>query len=256
MSDYNDKMRREAMQLVTELESSPLTHRRPVYGQGGRITGHQQLDYADPSAMKGQLAKMYEKADSTLTGQAKFDELRKLEIARAYVDVSDGKGGLLRVMERDYGAGGYKADPERVHPNAMERFKAAVDGHLNDANKTPLPSQRMAVEMGKPHLLPEGMQKRFGQAARSDVAERVTVGALKSQRGHVTGKFAAVLAAGAAVVAIAAPALSHITKPEAQPQEKVTMDALVSSRGALAAQPEPASRLESFKQKLQTPKGP
>ena len=255
MSDYNDKMRREGMKLVTELEASPLSHRRPVYGQGGKITGYQPLDYADPNAMKGQLARMYEKADGSLTGQAKFDELRRIEIARAYVDVSDGKGGLLRTLERDYGLSGYKADPERVHPNAMERFNSAVDGHLNDANKTPLPSQRMAVEMGKPHLLSEGMQKRFGQAVRSNVVEHVAVGALSSQRGHVSTKFAAVLAIGAAAVAIAAPALSHITKPEAQPQEKVTMDALALSRGALAAQPES----ESFKQKVQNfqkPSGP
>lgn len=244
MSDYNNEMLRKAREAAVQLLHHPLSHRRAIYGRSGRDKGYQKLDYPDQNMMTAQIAHMRGNANS-------LEDLRIAELVGALIPVIDDKGNILKELERDYASGGYKPNPDGVHPNKMRAYKAALAGFMADG-RTPLPSQIEAAAQGKHHLLTEETKKLFGKVDRRSLGS-VTFSGLKKQRGHVTGKFAAVLAAGAAVVAFATPELSHITKPEAaHPQEAVKMDALETSRSALSARPE----LATLRQKLQKPSGP
>lgn len=161
------------------------------------------------TAINHELSKMNMQAGK-MTDVGQYEELRKIELARAYVGVSDGKGGVSR-------------EAHTVSRNAWESVlsgKAPNGQGLSD-------SHRFAASINRPDLMLEEHGKRFAATSHvasshaaaearpsgafnsgSRPAERVSV---STSHGPARG-FASVkmMALTAAVTAIAVPALRHL----------------------------------------------
>lgn len=215
-----------------------------------------EAQIGDPNKMQAHLGKMYERAEAQ-TPRARIIEQHTIELARAYMGVSDGKGGVDR----------------SAHSTALDRFRNAEKGFMGDG-RTPLTSQRDALQFGHHDLLTEDMQKRMNAVPRRSAdnvsashgtegaratghqpakpaVERVSVttGHARPSRGFAS---VAMMAATAAVTAIAIPALSHLGVGHKAEEPAIRMAELSRAADGLGAAPatapvahEPAATLTS-----------
>ncbi len=120
-----------------------------------------QKGFVDPNFVRGTLEGAFKFGDGTDRARApkETDELRKLrvlELARAFVDVSNGKAGV------DNGAS----------PVALSAFHHAVQGRIADGRGYLL-SQSMAIKQGQEGMMTPHVREQYG--IRERASESVTV---------------------------------------------------------------------------------
>lgn len=173
----------EARELVQELE-------RTYAGDRDKISTH--------------LSKMHTNAEAE-SAQHRIPAQLKIEIAQAYLDVSDGKGGVNRNRT------GASNDPK------LNRYDAAAKGFLSD-NKTYSASMREAITLGLPHLMTPEVQRRNGlhhgprQESVRVSMETEAARSVRGGHGRPSRGFAMIeaLAATATALAFSIPALRYL----------------------------------------------
>lgn len=199
-----------------------------------------------PNLIQAELAKQYERSE-VQTPRNRVTEQRVIEIARAYAHVSDGKGGVIPRTER----------VSTRRDAAMERYDAAVSGFMADG-KTPLTSQREALQHGLHDLMTPEMRERIGKIPKAHMdnvaidhnahdarkiqsanaakpaAERVAVtvggGHSRPSRGFAT---VAAMATTAALTTLAIPALRHLGIKPAADEPAIRMTSLNAASSGL-----------------------
>ncbi len=204
MSDFEDKARKAAIAMVGRLE--------------------QQV--GDPNKIQAEIIK-YGQSVAGKTGEDAMRVQREVELARAYMAVSDGKGGVLRT--------GASSVALRNWDNAQKGMNAT--GQI-------LVSQQWAAQHNRADLMTERMQEKFGAVKVTDTRHdpQLSHGKLRGLRGHasVGGMvMGAALSLGAAL--LGRQLFGHDSKPEG---ETIDMSRLTSSLGP-AEPTAPASPVQS-----------
>ncbi len=229
MATENKTPREQAIELVRGLENA--------YG-------------GDKNRIQADLGKKYEKSEAQ-TPRNRVQEQHVIEIARAYVHVSDGNGGVIPKDQRT----------STRNDAANDRYKFAQAGFMGDG-RSPLTSQIEAIKHGLHDLLTPEMQQRYkhvkmptvdspianhgNEGARpvkhaapaKPAVERVSVsmGSSRPTRGFAT---VAMMATTAALTAIAIPALRHLGVDMKADEPAIRMTSLSQAASGLDAN-EPA----------------